>query len=83
MTNKQVSALLKAHGHLLARLAEVEADTVVIREALFTLLDELIQRDGKPLSQEFEEKLNKLQKDRLSAATREAGRLQDEILNGK
>ncbi len=82
MTSKQVAALVKAHTHLLNRVAELEADAVITREAIFTLLDSLVKREGKPHSVELEEKLNSLQKDRISIATRAAGAFQDEMLDG-
>lgn len=82
MTGKQISALLKAHTHLLHRIAELEADAVVTREAIFTMLDALVPKDGEPYSEKFDKMLNELQRDRLSAATRAAGSLQDAMLDG-
>lgn len=83
MTSKQVAALVNAHTHLLNRVAELEADAVITREAVLTMLDSLVPREGESYSTEFEAKLDKLQKNRLSIAAREAGKLQDEMLDGK
>lgn len=83
MTAKQTAALLNAHKNLLTRIADLEAEAVVAREVLFLLLDSLVPKDGKPQSVKFEEILNKIQQDRWAIANREAGMLQDAILENK
>jgi hypothetical protein len=77
MNKTQATALLNAHRHLLHRIAEVEADVQVTREALLRLFLHLAPDEAR--SAEFDQMIDSIQKNKWSIADREAGKFQDEI----
>ena len=81
MTQKQIAALINAHTHLLGRIAELETQSVVIREAIFELLDSQSPGKNPAPSRRFEKMFNAIEKDRSNIANRAAGKLQDELLD--